>query len=185
MIRGIRDLLKKITVCAHPQCVLIAHVLGQVVKSLSLSHLDYCSPVWSSAPKSILRKLQIAQNRAARLVLHCPMRTNTDSMHHKLSWLPVEKRLALSTATFFSNSIYSTKPEFLYSQITRCRDVHSHFTRTAGDGQIMLPHPKSNALKKTVIYRAITHWNSCPLHIRQSSNKSTFKYHLRIHYLNS
>ena len=90
------------------------HILGQVVKSLILSHLDNCSPVWSSASKSALRKLQI-QNRAARLVLHCPIRINTDSMHHKLSWLPVDKRLALSTVMFFSNSVYTTKPQFIHS----------------------------------------------------------------------
>lgn len=114
-----------------------------------------------------------------------PIRTNTDSMHRKLLWLPVEKRLALSTVTFFSNSIYSTKPEFLHRQIIKCSNFHSHFTRTAGDGQIMLPCPKSNALKKTVIYRAINHWNNCPLYIRQSNNKSSFKYDLRMHFLSS
>lgn len=55
-----------------------ARILGQVVTSC---HLDYCSPVWSSASESVQRKLQIAQNRAARLVLNCPIRTNTDRMH--------------------------------------------------------------------------------------------------------
>lgn len=158
------------------------NILGQVVKSLILSHLDYCSPVWSSASKSLLNKLQIAQNRAARLVLHCPIRANTENMHRKLSWLKVEKRLSLNTVIFFSNTVYSTKPEFLHNQIIRCSQIHSYSTRLADVGQITLPCPKSNALKKTVIYRAIKLWNSCPLHIRQSNSKASFKYHLRMHY---
>lgn len=33
-----------------------AHIVEQVMKSLVLSHLDYCAPVWSSASKSVLNK---------------------------------------------------------------------------------------------------------------------------------
>lgn len=123
------------------------------------------------------RKAQIAHNRAARLALHCPIRTqSTDSMHRILLWLPVEKRFALSTVTFFRNGFYSTKLEFLCSQIINCSVFHSHFTRTAGDGTIKLPCPKCNASTKyEVIYCAVTHWNSSPLHIRLSYNKSSFK----------
>ena len=162
-----------------------AHILGQVVKSLVLSHLGYCSLVWSSASKTVLNKLQVAQNRAARLVLYCPIRTNIDSMHSKLSWLTVVKRLALSTVTLLSNSVYTAKPEFLHSQVIRCSDAYSHFTRAADDGQLILPQSNrySCAFKKTVVYRAIDLWNACPHNIRQSNSKSSFKYHLRKYYL--
>ena len=164
-----------------------AHILGQVVKSLVLSYLDYCSPVWSSASKTVLDKLQVAQNRAARLVLHCPIRTNIDSMHSKLSWLKVDKRLALSTVTLLGNSVYTAKPEFLHSQVIRCSVVHNHFTRAADDGQVTLPQSNRNsrAFRKTVVYRAINLWNACPHNIRQSNSKFSFKYHLRKYYLNN
>lgn len=39
-----------------------------VVQSLVLSHLDYCPVVWSGAAKKPLSKLQVVQNKAARLV---------------------------------------------------------------------------------------------------------------------
>ena len=142
------------------------HIVGQVAKPLILFHLDYCAPVWSSASKGQLKKLHTAQNRAARLVLHCPIRTNTISMHRQLSWLMVENRLVFNTTQFFRNTVFCSQPIFLYNQIVRCRQVHSHFTRSADDDQMMLPSPKSNALKRTVIYHAINHWNNCPLNIQ-------------------
>lgn len=40
-----------------------------LIQSLVLSHLDYCSTVWSCAPKQELLKLQLIQNRAERLAL--------------------------------------------------------------------------------------------------------------------
>ena len=115
--------------------------------------LDYCARVWSSTSKGQLNKLQTVQNRAARLVLHCPIRTNTVSMHSRLSWLTVENRLVFNTTTFFRNTVFFSLHAFLYNQTVRCDQVHSHLTRSAGDGKMMLPCPKSNALKRTVIYR--------------------------------
>ena len=44
-------------------------LLNQIVCSLVLCHLDYCTGVWSSASKGLINKLQIMQNKAARLVL--------------------------------------------------------------------------------------------------------------------
>ena len=65
-------------------------VMSDVVRSLVLSHLEYCPVIWSSAAQKHIKKLQIAQNRAARLVLNCSFRTNVDKMHKQLSWLTVE-----------------------------------------------------------------------------------------------
>ena len=57
--------------------------------------------------------------------------------------------------------------------------------RSANDGQIMVPSPKSNTLKRTAIYRETNHhWNNYPLNIRKLNSKVSFKHHLRMHYLN-
>ena len=55
-------------------------LLRQIVQSLVLCHLDYCSTVWSSAASGDLSKIQVVQNKAARLVLNCPLR-NVSRMH--------------------------------------------------------------------------------------------------------
>ena len=55
-----------------------------VIQSLVLSNMDYCPVIWSSASKQELGKLQLAQNRAARLALHCSVRSSVDAMNARL-----------------------------------------------------------------------------------------------------
>ncbi len=77
MSKGISIARKCITYVPAP-------FLKRVVQSLALSHLEYCPVIWSSAAKKELHKLHLAQNRAARLVLRCPCRTNLFTMHKRL-----------------------------------------------------------------------------------------------------
>ena len=85
-----------------------AHLLNDttiklVIQSLVLSNLDYCPVIWSSASKQNMCKLQLAQNRAARLALRCSVRSSVDAMHARLSWMRVDERLACSLILFLNN----------------------------------------------------------------------------------
>ena len=61
----------------------------QVLQAIVLSHLDYCSVVWSGATRKDLGKLQLAQSRAAWLALGCAQRADISHMQVHLSWLKV------------------------------------------------------------------------------------------------
>ena len=52
---------------------------------------------------------------------------------------------------------------------------HTHNTRNAVSGHIVVPSSNTNSMKKTVIHRAIVYWNDLPLNIRLIKNKSAFK----------
>ena len=52
----------------------------QVLQVLVLSNLDYCPVIWSSAARKHLVELQLVQNRAARLALHCNQRADINTM---------------------------------------------------------------------------------------------------------
>ena len=69
---------------------LTPHSTKQVLQALVLSNLDYCPVMWSSAAGKDLVKLQLVQNRATRLALHCNQRADINTMHASLSWLRVE-----------------------------------------------------------------------------------------------
>lgn len=150
-----------------------------VTQSLVLSNLDYCPTIWSSASKQELAKLQLTQNRAARLVLHCSVRSSVDGMHARLSWMKVEDRLACSLVLYLKNIHSSQRPFSLFSQLTPINDRHSYNTRQALSCCFTLPLPRTNALKKTVMYRAIVYWNMLPQHLTVAGNKSGFKKKLR------
>ena len=131
-----------------------------------------------------LSKLQIAQNKAARLALHCALgvRQSTERLHASLSWLRVEERLACNLVSFFRNICYSKQPVCLYSQIQYVRDRHNHNTRQAARGDMVKEKPKTNAVCRSVIYRAITIWNTLPKMITEAPSKTSFKRLLRRHF---
>ena len=103
---------------------LTPHSTKQVLQALVLSYLDYCPVVWSSAARKDLVKLQLAQNRATRLVLHCNQRADVNTIHARLSWFRVEGRLTASLVIFMRNI------NVLKSQIVCIVNLHTALTHT-------------------------------------------------------
>jgi hypothetical protein len=153
---------------------LTPHFKKQVLQDLVLSDLDYCSAMWSSAARKDLVKLQLAQNGAAHLALHCNQRANINTMHDSLPWLWVEERL---TATLlFIRNIYVLKiPNGLHSQLTRSADTHTYFTRHATRGLFTIPRSRTNESEHIVLYTAMSAWNSLPSYIAQVNNTPGLK----------
>ena len=60
---------------------LTPHSTKQVLQVLVLSNLVYFPVIWSSAARKHLVELQLVQNRAARLALHCNQRADINTMH--------------------------------------------------------------------------------------------------------
>ena len=61
---------RSLSITKRCSAFLITPSTRQVLQALVLSHLDYCSVVWSGATKKDLGKLLLAQNRATRLDVH-------------------------------------------------------------------------------------------------------------------
>lgn len=157
-------------------------ILKQVIHSLVLSHLEYCPVIWSSATKKDLQKLQVAQNKAARLALSCSIHTSTKQMHSCLSWLTVVKKVSLSLLMFLRSVISSDIPAGFAERLVSVSNKHGYSTRGASKGHLALPKPRTNLLKHTISYRSISIWNSLPKYIISSVNsKYTFKKHVKKH----
>uniref|UniRef100_A0A0E9XZN7 Uncharacterized protein n=1 Tax=Anguilla anguilla TaxID=7936 RepID=A0A0E9XZN7_ANGAN len=104
------------------------------------------------------------------------MRDSVEGMHARLLWMRVEGRLAYSLVMYIRNICALRKP---YIQLTHTNDRHYYDTRHAFMGCFTLPLPKTNALKKTVMYRAMSTWNKLPQHLTQIISKISFKKKLK------
>lgn len=150
-------------------------IAKQVVQSLVLCHLENCPIIWSSASQKDLRKLQVAQNRAARTVLQCSLKTNVALMHTRLSWLTVDDKIKLRLTLILWNAVFMKQPQFLSEQLVFVGSGHLYATRQALGGDIKLPLPRTNFLKRTSFYRAISIWNRLSVSSRRVQNKYKFK----------
>ena len=170
---------QRISVVARARHYLSASAVRLVLEALVLSCLSYCPAVWSSATKQDRNRLQVAQNRAARLALGCSRRDSVEWMHEALAWLTVEQRLACSLITFLFNVYKVKKPQRMLLKLQPTNERHNYNTRNASKEHFTLPVPKSNALKRTVMYRAETQWNELPPKLIQIKNKDSFKLSLK------
>ena len=127
----------------------------------------------------------MVQNRAARIALSCPKRTNIKTMHSTLGWPSVEDRLHISLLSFVKGIILSRVPAVLYGHLDFSSDVHTYNTRHSSQGLFTLPISKSNSMQHTVMYRAMYNLHSLPLDIRQTKTKSHFKRKLKKYVMES
>lgn len=122
----------------------------RLAQSLVLAHLDYASVVWSNTNENNLYKLQVAQNKVARIVLGCPYTTNIITMHNNLAWLTVKYRLKYCLLSFIHNIIETKTPEIIYKKCKFFADQHNYCTRQTTGMRCVLPQVKTNQFQRTV-----------------------------------
>ena len=120
----------------------------QVLQALVLSHLHYCSVVWSGATKK--GKLQLVQNRAAQLVLGYTQRANINNMHVNLSWLKVEERLTSSLRVFMRGIDMLNAPSCLSKLLAHSADTHAYPTGHATN-LFTVPKSRTDYGRRTVL----------------------------------
>ena len=69
--------------------------------------------------------------------------------------------------------MHNNVPEYLYENFTRTNTVHSHNLRGVNHN-LFVPRPRTDALKKSFVYRGACVWNSLPLQAKQATTLSTF-----------
>lgn len=151
------------------------HLLPVVIKTVVLSHLQYCPMVWSSAPKKDVDKLQFVQNKAARLSLNCSRYANIQNMHQTLGWALVKHKIHFALICFFKKILVSKLPMVLYDKLQFSCSIHNFGTRHAGNGNFTLPICHLKTGQKAVMFRGMRSWNSLPVDIANITNISVFK----------
>lgn len=91
--------------------------------------------------------LLLAQNRAARLALHCSFKTNVTKMHRSLSWLTIKAKLTFSPFIFVQNAIVDGKLEFFTEQLVQTGLKYNHKTRQVSMDHLDVLKSKTNQLK--------------------------------------
>ena len=113
----------------------------KMVQGVFNSVLCYCLPLFGGCTKSEVDVLQVLQNRAARIVLNCPPRTNRNLMFDRLDWLTVQQLIVYHTLVTVFRIRKSQEPEELGVILTRdnhnghiiMKITHLSLYRNSGD----------------------------------------------------
>ena len=145
------------------------------MQAFVISRLDYANAVLIGLPENTLRKLQLVQNSAARMITKTRRRDHVTSILKQLHWLSVHLRivhkvlcLVYKAMTFATAPIYSKDMLELYRS---ARDL-----RSSSKG-LQLPVPRSYrcAGDRAISIAGPTRWNKLSPAVQGSKTFLTFK----------
>ena len=147
-----------------------------IVRTLVLSRLDYCNVLLNGISKKDLRRLQMLQNRCARLVCLKPKFEHVTPLLNQLHWLPISERIVYKTLLYVYKSLKGLSPQYIQDcLIVRKQSPNPMRTRSSGSTHFFVPKTKRCAGDRAFSVVAPRLWNKLPVDIRNATSLNVFK----------
>ena len=162
------------------------HFSKQLANSLFHSKLLYGIEVWGLAPLYLINKIQVLQNKAARIVQGFKSRNlDTNTLISNMNWMKVRELIHFRISCLIHKIIHQKKPLYLYeilvtnnSTNTRNNIGHKLGTKPSNIGS-------SQFTKNQFCSRAYEIYNILPATITSIVDQHIFKLHLKKYFLNN
>ena len=105
--KTVADCFRKLVQINRIKYLLNKKTVLLLMNSFVFSKLFYCSTVWSNTSKSNIKKLQLVQNFAARIVLGLRKHDHISEGIRSLNWLCVRDRLYVNDAVMTFKCIHN------------------------------------------------------------------------------
>ncbi len=168
-LRNIARIRKCLT---KESCVTLVHAFIS-------SRLDYCNSLLAGVPKCHLRKLQVLQNSAARLVTFTRKFDHISPVLFNLHWLPVEERINFKILLLTYKALNGKAPAYI-TEMLSFKDTRQ--TRYMQSAPLYVPKIKRSTFGgRSFSSVAPSLWNSLPVSIRTAKDVDVFKTKLKTH----
>ena len=136
-------------------------ILISVYQSIVEPHLGYCGVVWDDISDQLTDKLQISQNRTARVITGADYQMPTSNVLGKLDWSSLkEKRNKQKTLIIFK-IINGMTPAYLEDIFTR-NIGRSVCNLRISRRNLALPAVKTDYYRNSFAYTGAKIWNALP-----------------------
>ena len=154
--------------------------LERLIHAFIFSKLDYCNVLFLGLPLCLLRKLQLVQNSAARLLSGCRKYDHISPVLRSLHWLPIECRIEFKVLLLVFKALHGLAPMYIVDLLTPRNTTRR--LRSSDSGLLEVPFTRSSFVYK----RAFSHvaprlWNDLPTGIRMCNTVDCFKKSLKTH----
>ena len=153
--------------------LLDSRTLENVITSLVLSKLYFCSTVWANTSKTNVRKLQKIQDFAARILTGTRKYDHITPVLNELRRLSVSATLALNDAVLTFKCVRGLAPKYLSSRFNTRASVHGRNTRNKN--KLDIPAFHTAAGQRSFLYRAVKCWNTLPDEITECKSLHSFE----------
>ena len=149
--------------------------LRMLYKALIQPYFDYCSPLWDTCGKVLKDKLQVVQNRAARILTGARFDTNSADVLESLQWTTLDVRRDRLKSVLLYKILNEQSAPSLRQAFVKNKDLNRDYDLRSNDNDLALPKPKTNFLKRSFRYSAAKLWNSLPSEVKEASSLYQFK----------
>lgn len=154
---------------------------AKVIHSCVTSRLDYHNALLTTATGSQIKKLQLVQNNAARLISGKQRHVHITPVLNGLHWLPVKARIKYKVLSFIHHAIHNEDaPQYMKDLMTFHQP--SRNLRSSNEPYMLIVE-RSKKRIGTNSYKVLGAklWNALPAGLRCIQQKDTFKSKLKTH----
>ena len=152
------------------------NVLKIVYNTIIQPDFDYCISVWGNCSLIYLNKLQVLQNRAARIILkEFDWNVRTNVLLTRLGWMSMKTRRDYFAGIILFKTLHGHGLNYLSNQIIYTNEQHNYNTRAASNNVLVLPKPNCELYKTSMQYYGLELWNSLPNSVKSSQSVYEFK----------
>ena len=148
-----------------------------IISTLVMNKMYYCSTVWSNTTSTNIKKLQLVQNFACRIITNIGKFDHISPGLRELNWLPVKEQLLLREAIMMYKCVNNLAPQYLRELFTKRSDIHQRSTRSLG--LLQIPLYKTSAGQRSFNYRGVKLWNDLDDRYKAMDSIKDFKKELK------
>jgi exonuclease III len=145
-------------------------------------YLTYCNLIWASNYDSRLYKITILQKKVVRVIDGSCRNTHSSPIFKDLKLLKIKQIRVLQIGDFIYRYEHNLLPASFMGYFTLGSQIHTHNTRRATSYRPS--RARTNTRKFSMKSSGPQLWNTIPLEIRLSGNRSRFKKRLRTYLVN-
>ena len=154
-----------------------------VACSIVATRLDFCNSVLNGVTKTNITKLQLVQNKLARVVCKAPYQSSASCLLRKLHWLPVSQRIDYKIASITYRARLHQEPKYIHELLTNYQPVRP--LRSSNCNLLVVPSRlKTVTASRAFCVAAPKLWNSLPPCVTSAESFYVFKSRLKSHLFN-
>ncbi len=144
-------------------------------KSYIQPHIDYCNIIWASTSKANLKRIEILQKRACRIIMNYNCDSALQAMAD-LNIMTIYERIFLRKAKFMYKVSSESTPLYIKDLFKKRNqgDETMPFLRSTASNNFLLPKPNIELYRNSLSFSGPVIWNCLPMYVKASTSTDIF-----------